>query len=82
MHLPASQQAAILFLLKQIFGKYPTTRSQMLEIEDDTVGGGFNVTPDKALYRPDFHDPQLANASETNCIFELLHTYNNWNVII
>jgi hypothetical protein len=29
----------------------------MLEIEDDTIGGGFGVTPEQSLYRGDFNDP-------------------------
>ena len=46
----------------------------MLEIEDDTVSGGFNITPRTALYRAEINDPQLANAGQTHIIFEMLHT--------
>jgi hypothetical protein len=29
----------------------------MLEIETDTVGGGFGITPAQSLYRADLNDP-------------------------
>ena len=29
----------------------------MLDFEDDSVGGGFGVTPTTALYRADVNDP-------------------------
>ena len=35
----------------------------MLDYDDDSVGGGFAITPTTALYRGDLNDPQLANAS-------------------
>ena len=35
----------------------------MLDFEDDSVGGGFAITPRTALYRAEVNDPQLANAS-------------------
>ena len=72
------QQAAILLLLKQILNKYPSARSTMLDFEDDSVGGGFGITPTTALYRADVNDPQLANASQTQAVFEFNHTYNYW----
>ena len=50
----------------------------MLEFEDDTVGGGFGLTPTNAIYRSDLNDPMLANASSTQAMFELLHTFNFW----
>lgn len=43
--------------------KYPSARSSMLDFEDDSVSGGFAITPTTALYRGDINDPQLANAS-------------------
>ena len=71
MNLQPNQQAAFLFLIKQIVNKYPSARSQMLEIEDDTVGAGFGVTPSQTLYRPELNDPQVSNAGQTHAIFEL-----------
>ena len=65
MHMFVPQQAAILLLLKQILNRYPSARSTMLDFEDDSVGGGFNMTPATSLYRADVDDPQLANASST-----------------
>ena len=57
MHMEAPKQAAILLLLKQILNRYPQARSTMLDFEDDSVGGGFAVTPRTALYRADVNDP-------------------------
>ena len=78
MHMFAPQQAAILLLLKQILNQYPSARSAMLDFEDDSVGGGFDVTPTTALYRADVNDPQLANAGQTPAVFEFNHTYMHW----
>ena len=50
----------------------------MLDFEDDSVTGGFAITPAMALYRADLNDPQLANASQTQIVFELCHTYEYW----
>ena len=50
----------------------------MLDFEDDSVGGGFDVTPTTALYRADVNDPQLANAGQTPAVFEFNHTYMHW----
>ena len=58
--------------------KYPSARSAMLDFEDDSVGGGFNMTPNTVLYRSDLNDPQLANASQTQIVFELCQTYDQW----
>ena len=66
-------------MIKQIVNKYPSARSTMLELEDDTVGGGFEVTPASCLYRPDLNDPQVSNAGQTHAIFELAHTYSYWS---
>lgn len=78
MHLSPAPQAAVLYLIKQIVHKYSTARSAMLDFEDDSVGGGFGITPTTALYRGDLNDPQLANAGQTQGVFELLHTYKYW----
>jgi len=45
----------------------------MLEIEDDTIGGGYGITPRIAMYKGDINDPMLANAGQTHIIFEMLH---------
>jgi ferredoxin-NADP reductase len=29
----------------------------MLEIEDDSISGGFGITPKTAMYRADINDP-------------------------
>ena len=50
----------------------------MLDFEDDSVHGGFAMTPTTCLYRADLNDPQLANASNTQIVFEISHTYNWW----
>lgn len=50
----------------------------MLDFEDDSVSGGFAVTPATALYRGDLNDPLLANAGATQIVFEVAHTYNWW----
>ena len=50
----------------------------MLDFEDDSVGGGFDVTPTTALYQADVNDPQLANAGQTPAVFEFNHTYMHW----
>ena len=63
MHMPPSWQASILLLIKQILNKYSSARSTMLDFEDDSVSGGFGMTPSTAMYRSDLNDPQLANAS-------------------
>jgi len=57
MHLDPPQQASILMLMKQILNKYPSARSAMLDFEDDSIGGGFGVTPSQCLYRGDLNDP-------------------------
>ena len=45
LHMPCPQQAAFLLLIKQIMNKYPSARSAMLDFEDDSVTGGFALTP-------------------------------------
>ena len=65
MHAIPAQQAPLLLLIKQIMNKYPSARSTMLDFEDDSVSGGFSMTPSTALYRAEINDPQLANASQT-----------------
>jgi len=57
MHLDEAPQAAILLLIKQIMNAYPTARSTMLDFEDDSIGGGFGITPSNALYRGELNDP-------------------------
>lgn len=74
VHLPEADQAGVLLLIKQIFSKYPATRSCMLEADEDAFGGGFGDS--STLYRADINDPALSNAGETHAIFEFLHTYN------
>lgn len=78
MNLQPTYQAPILFFLKQMFNRYPSARSCMLEFEDDTVGGGFQNTPDNCCYRGELNDPQLANAGQTQAVFEFMHTYDYW----
>lgn len=51
----------------------------MLDFEDDSIGGGFQMTPDNALYRGDINDPQLANASQSPAVFELTQTFQYWS---
>jgi hypothetical protein len=53
----------------------------MLEFEDDTVGGGFNLTPTTALFRAELDDPQLTNAQEHPVVFEIMQTFNFWSGI-
>ena len=65
MHMQPAWQAAVLLLIKQLINKYASARSAMLDFEDDSVTGGFAMTPRQALYRADLNDPQLANASQT-----------------
>ena len=36
------------------------------------------MTPTTTLYRGDLNDPQLANASQSQIVFEIAHTYNWW----
>ena len=50
----------------------------MLDFEDDSVCGGFSITPTTSLYRAELNDPQLANAGETQIIFEMNHTHDWW----
>lgn len=69
----------MLLLIKQILGKYATARSAMLDFEDDSVNGGFGLTPAAALYRGDINDPQLANASQSPAVFELSQTFHIWS---
>lgn len=64
--------------MKQILNKYPSARSQMLEIEDDSVNGGFGFTPRTAMYKADINDPQLANAGQSNIVMEMLATLEYW----
>jgi hypothetical protein len=40
-----------------MLNKYPSARSNMLEIEDDSISGGFGITPKTAMYRADINDP-------------------------
>ena len=65
VHMPSAWQAPMLLLIKMLLNKYPSARSSMLDFEDDSVTGGFAVTPTLALYRGELNDPQLANASQT-----------------
>ena len=71
MHMPKSWQAALLLLIKQLTNRYASARSAMLDFEDDSVSGGFAMTPTSQLYRADLNDPQLANAGATTIVFEL-----------
>jgi hypothetical protein len=57
-----------------MFGKYPATRSCLLELDEDATGGGFGDT--SLLYKADINDPALSNAGQTNAVFEFLHTFN------
>ena len=50
----------------------------MLEIEDDSVEGGFGITPQKAMYKANLNDPQLSNAGKTHILFELIQTFQQW----
>jgi len=47
----------MLLLIKQLMNKYPSARSAMLDFEDDSVSGGFALTPTTAMYRADINDP-------------------------
>jgi hypothetical protein len=64
--------------MKQMLNKYPSARSSMLEIEDDSVEGGFSFTPKTAMYKASINDPQLANAGKTHILFELMQTFQQW----
>ena len=57
LHMRPSWQAPMLLMIKQLMNKYPSARSSMLDFDDDSVSGGFNITPTTALYRPDINDP-------------------------
>lgn len=57
-----------------MFGKYPATRSCLLELDEDAIGGGFG--DNNILYKADINDPALANAGQTHAVFEFLHTFN------
>jgi hypothetical protein len=57
MHMMPNVQAPLLFLIKQILNRYPSARSQMLEIESDAIGGGFGITPTMSMYRAELNDP-------------------------
>ena len=57
VHMLPPYQAALLFVIKQILNKYPSARSAMLEIEDDSVEGGFGITPRTAMYKASVNDP-------------------------
>jgi hypothetical protein len=74
VHMLPQYQASLLFLMKQMLNKYPSARSAMLEIEDDSVEGGFGITPKTAMYKASINDPQLSNAGKTHILFELIQT--------
>jgi len=57
MHVSSAWQAPLLLLIKQIMNKYSSARSSMLDFEDDSVHGGFLMTPTTAMYRADLNDP-------------------------
>lgn len=61
-----------------MLNKYPGARSSMLEIEDDSLNGGFGYTPRTAMYKGDINDPQLSNAGQTNIVFEMLSAIEYW----
>jgi hypothetical protein len=44
MHLRDSEQAGVLLLIKQIVQKYSSARTAMLELDDDSIGGGFGIS--------------------------------------
>lgn len=64
--------------------KYATVRSQMLDFEDAEAElpqmryNGSTVSA-SGLYRAEIDDPQVSNASQSNAIFELMHTFGKWN---
>eukprot|EP00355_Strombidium_rassoulzadegani_P003147 CAMPEP_0168614820 /NCGR_PEP_ID=MMETSP0449_2-20121227/4181_1 /TAXON_ID=1082188 /ORGANISM="Strombidium rassoulzadegani, Strain ras09" /LENGTH=285 /DNA_ID=CAMNT_0008655531 /DNA_START=895 /DNA_END=1752 /DNA_ORIENTATION=- len=72
--LPTIQQAGVLLLLKQMLQKYPHARSNLVDLDDDAVGGGYGNN--NILYRGDLNDPSLANVQQTNGIFEMLFCLN------
>ena len=59
--MPVEEQAGILLLIKQIFSKYPSARSMLLDNDEDAIGGGFGSTTQ--FYRADINDPALSNVS-------------------
>lgn len=82
VHLLPQYQAGTLYLIKQMLNKYPSARSQMLEIDDDSVQGGFALTPKTQMYRGDINDPQVSNAGKTHIVFEMLHVVDYWTTYI
>ncbi|CDW76954.1 UNKNOWN [Stylonychia lemnae] len=72
VHLYDTEQLAILYLMKQIITKYPTTKSSLLEMDEEGINNAFNSY--EGIYKADISDPQLANASQCSIILELIHT--------
>jgi len=75
MHLDAPEQAGVLLLIKQMMLKYPSTRSSLMEADEDDQDHGFGNQ--SKIYRADINDPALSNAGQTHAIFEFLHTFNS-----
>lgn len=74
MHLPPTEQAGVLLLIKQMMNKYSTARSCMLEADEDALDQGFGQST--LQYRSNINDPALSNAGDSHAIFEFLSTYN------
>ena len=66
------EQAGLLLLIKQILTKYPTAKSNLIELDDEGLHNTFLGS--SGLYRPDLNDPQLSNASQSSIVMDLITT--------
>eukprot|EP00347_Sterkiella_histriomuscorum_P017847 403347746 len=74
MQITDAEQVSILYLMKQLITKYPSSKSCLLELDDDGINNAFMAYEN--IYKPDISDPQLANSSQSSIILELTSTSN------
>lgn len=70
VHLQGPEQAGLLLLIKQILTKYPSSKSSLIELDDEGLSNAFQGP--QGLYKADINDPQLSNASQASIVLELV----------
>lgn len=55
MHLCGAELVSILYLMKQMITKYPTTKSSLLEVDEEGIHNAFSAY--EGIYKADINDP-------------------------
>lgn len=65
------EQIGIIYLIKQILTKYPSSKSALLEVDNEGMSSAFGPS----IYKTDINDPALSNASQSSITLEIMHTF-------